>query len=359
MRWIRVLCLVLAACDTAPGPSDGPLDLAQPWVETTPESAGLDAPPVAAAVATFEAIPRARSLAVVRNGQLAVETYVHGADRETLHDVRSVTKTVVGMLTGIAIEQGDIASLDTPLGDLLGEEVASLTPAHAAITVGQLATMTSGLAWNELSSTSYSEWIRSGDHLQYVLDLPFENPPGTAFTYNSGAVHVLGVAVEEAVGEPLPAYADRVLFGPLGIRQRTWESLSGGRVNGGAGLDLRTRDLARLGQLLLQDGRSGASSILPDGWVQHWSAPEQAWRGSFGPLTSYTYGHLVWSVDGPPSAVLAWGYGGQFIYAAPALDLVVVATTEWRGVSADGGADPLEMAVLEVILDIVDAARIS
>ena len=358
MRWISALALVLAlsACDTTDGPRDSPLDLSQPWVEAAPESVGLEATSVAAAVATFEAMPRARSLAVVRNGQLVVETYVHGANRESLHDVRSVTKTVVGMLTGIAIDRGEIASLDTPLGDLIGNEVAPMTPAHASITVGHLATMTSGLEWDELTGPSYGNWIRSGDHLQYVLDLPLANPPGTRFTYNSGAVHVLGVAVEEAVGESLPAFADRVLFAPLGIRQHEWEALSGSRVNGGAGIDLRTRDLARLGQLILQDGRSGSATILPDGWVEQWAAPAQTWRGTFGPLQNYTYGHLVWSVEGPPLAALAWGYGGQFIYVVPTLDLVIVATTDWRGLSADGGANPLEEAVLGVILAIEDAA---
>ncbi|WP_412068707.1 serine hydrolase domain-containing protein [Rubrivirga sp. IMCC43871] len=346
------LALVLAACDASAPPS-GPVDLAAPWAEATPDDVGLDA--VEHAVARLAAVPRARSLLAVRGGRLAVERYLHGADRETLHDVRSVTKTVVGMLTGLAIADGHL-SLNTPIGTLL-DGAADVSPAHAAIPVGALTTMTSGLAWNELGGPSYADWITSGDHLQYVLDRPVEHAPGTDFTYNSGAVHVLGVVLEEAVGEPLPAYADRVLFGPLGIGAREWEALSGGRVNGGSGLDLRARDLARLGQLILQDGRSGGHAVLPAGWVAEWTAPAQPWRASSDAIGPYTYGRLVWSVDGPPGAALAWGYGGQFIYVAPSLDLVLVATTDWRGVSMDGGASPLEAAVLDVLADLAAAAQ--
>ena len=130
-----------------------------------------------------------------------------------------------------------------------------------------------------------------------------------------------------------------------------------GYVNGGAGIDLRARDLARIGQLYLQDGVSGTRRILPEGWVAEATRPWFDWRGSFGSLDRYTYGQLWWvSESRPETAFLAWGYGGQFIYVVPALRLVIVATTEWRGLSSEGGPGPLELAVLEVVIDGVHAA---
>lgn len=357
---VRPLLLALAAltafaaCDSAPAPAAGLLDLAEPWVESTPEGVGLQASAVDRAVERMEAIPRARSLLVVADGRLVTEAGFHGAGRETLHDVRSVTKSVVGLLTGIAIERGHLA-LDTPVPDVLSD--ARFRPEHDAVTVGHLLTMTGGFAWNELSDDDYARWIRSGAPVGFLLDRPLADTPGTAFTYNSAAVHLLGAAVAEAVGVPLAEFAEEALFAPLGIGPVAWEPSPDGRVNGGAGLDLRARDLARLGQLVLQDGVSGERPVVPSAWTVASTSPSQSWRSTYGPLQDYTYGRLWWTLDGPPRGALAWGYGGQFVLVVPDRDLVLVATTDWRGVSGEaGGADALEQAVLNVLLDLVDEA---
>jgi CubicO group peptidase (beta-lactamase class C family) len=132
--------------------------------------------------------------------------------------------------------------------------------------------------------------------------------------------------------------------------------MSDNSVNGGAGIDLRPRDLARLGQLYLQEGRSGNQRLLSREWVDLATSPAYGWSSRFGPIEDLSYGYLWW-IDRDRDAYLAWGYGGQIIYVAPARALVVVATTEWRGVSQDGGANPLEAAVLDIIVNgIVPAA---
>ena len=177
-----------------------------------------------------------------------------------------------------------------------------------------------------------------------------QSAPGSAFVYNSAAVHLLGVILEKATGMELEAYADRVLFGPLGIGQRAWEPVADGYVNGGSGLDLRPRDLARFGQLLLQDGWSGHRRIVPRGWVNEATGRRFSWTVSSGPVEHLSYGYLWW-IDVDHAAYLAWGYGGQFIYVVPELDLVVVATTDWSGVSADVGAEALAAMSLGVIVD--------
>jgi CubicO group peptidase (beta-lactamase class C family) len=299
-----------------------------------------------------------RSLLVVKNGRLVAEEYFGGADRWTLYDVRSVTKSIVGTLAALAVEDGHFASLDDQIQPYLAPNVATLTVEQRRITIRHLLTMTAGFDWDESGGIGdYGLWIRSSDHIQALLTRPLVAPPGSGFRYNSAAVHLLGVVIEEAVGVPLRAYAEEALFRPIGIGAAQWESLSGGYVNGGSGIDLRARDLARLGQLYLQDGISGSDRILPEGWVGTATRPAFPWRSQFGALDRFTYGHLWWvSESQPEPAYLAWGYGGQFIYVVPALDLVVVATTNWAQLSEEGGPAPLESAVLGVLVERIHTA---
>ena len=163
-------------------------------------------------------------------------------------------------------------------------------------------------------------------------------------------MHLLGVVLEAAVGRPVPAFADEVLFGPLGIGERVWEDLSTGYVNGGSGIDLRPRDLARLGQLYLQGGWSGTRSVVPTTWIDEVTAPRWSSFGPVGPIDNVSYGFLWW-MDLDNAAYMAWGFGGQFVYVVPHLELVVVATTAWRGVRNDIGPTALQNAVLEIILN--------
>ena len=125
-------------------------------------------------------------------------------------------------------------------------------------------------------------------------------------------------------------------------------------MNGGSGLALTARDLLRIGQLALQDGRSGDRRVVPAAWVREMTTPRFTWRESVGPQPGVTYGYLWWVTDGPPyRAYFAWGYGGQFIYVVPALDLVAVATTEWRGITSDPASADLAPTVLGVIVNRV------
>lgn len=348
-----LLGILLVGCDAVSDEPDAlPLDLTTPWVVTTPEEAGIDPEGLAEALRAAEAIPRMMSLVVVRDGKLVLEEYFHGNHADSLNDVRSVTKSVIGTLVGVALAEGLIDHLDETIGDYLHPEVAVLNPDLQSISIRHLLTMTSGFAWDELNSDSYAAWIRSEDHLEHLLNQPLLSPPGSSFTYNSAAVHLLGVLLQEAVGMPLPAFADQYLFNPIGIHQSQWENLTRGYVNGGAGLDLRPRDLARLGQLYLQQGASGSTRLLPPDWTATSTVPQFEWRSSFGALRAFTYGHLWWLEEaGTEPAFFAWGYGGQFIYVVPALNTVIVTTTQWRGLSLEGGPEVLEQATLDIIIN--------
>ncbi|MFV1986328.1 MAG: serine hydrolase domain-containing protein [Gemmatimonadota bacterium] len=360
------LLFALAACGDGPSglaapPSPAPVvsvELVAPWAEASPAQVGMNAAALDNALSAAAAIPRLRSLLVVKDGKLVAEEYFGGADRQTLHDVRSVTKSVVGTLAALAVADGYIESLDDRIARYLSPDVATLDIEQGLITIRHLLTMTGGFEWDESGGIGdYGVWIRSDDHIGMLLERPIRTPPGSKFRYNSAAVHLLGVVIEEAVGQPLSSYAREALFAPIGVQVAEWEPLTRGYVNGGSGIDLTARDLARFGQLYLQDGMSGTRRILPEGWVDTATRSNFSWRSAYGSLDRYTYGHLWWvSESQPESAYLAWGYGGQFVYVVPDLDLVVVATTDWVRLSAEGGPVPLERAVLGVLIDGVHPA---
>ena len=350
---------LLSACDdvVVPIEFDEPVNLVESWRAADPEAVGLEPGALDRARDELEAIPRALSLLVAKNGRLAYEAYFHGNRQDSLNDVRSVTKSVVSTLVGAALREGTLRSLDQTVGELL-PPTAALVPADKEdITLRHLLTMSGGFEWTEVGAAGYNEWITSSDHLAYVLEQPLSDPPGSRFNYNSAAVHLLGVMLEGASGEELQTFADRVLFSPIGVSRSRWESVSNGFVNGGSGLDLRPRDLLRLGQLALQGGRSGTAMLVRDGWFEEAGMPQFGWRSQGEVLRSGSYGYLWWTESGRArDAFLAWGYGGQFVYVVPDADLVVVVTTDWRGVGE--GVSELTRNVMRVIAErVVPAAR--
>jgi len=352
MRGVVTLGMVGLLVSVGCGDSTAPttvVDLSGLWTRATPVEAGIDAVTLAQAVSAAAAASRCRSLLVARHGRLVLERYFGGADSTTRFDVRSVTKSVVSSLVGLAIARGTLPGVSATVGSYLGLP-DTLDAGDRAVTVGQLLTMTSGYSWNETSGNDYNLWILSPDHVQFLLDRPQIN--AGSFTYNSAAVHLLGVVVQDAATMPLAAFADTVLFQPVGITSAQWETLENGTVNGGSGIAFTGRDLLRYGQLVLQRGRSGSHQVVPAEWVAAMTTPQFSWRETDGPQHRVSYGYLWWTADGPPvAAVFAWGYGGQFIYVVPSLDLVVVATTAWQGMTQGAQSAAVTDSTWSVIVD--------
>jgi len=355
--WLAAL-LVATACRDAPTAPTAPvrIDLSSGWLRASPGEVGMSASALLGAADDASGIPLFRALLVARHGRLVAEDYFGGTDSTTLFDVRSVTKSVVCALTGIALRDGVLPGTAASVAFYLASS-DTLDSADSAVTVRHLLTMTSGYAWDETTGPDYNSWIVADNHVQYLLDRAHTAPPGATFTYNSAAVHTLGVVLEDAAATPLPRYASEHLFGALGVDTVAWEPLDRGTVNGGAGIALRGRDLLKFGQLFLQRGWSGDASVVPESWVDSVTRPQFAWRTVMGPLQRVTYGMLWWVSDANPAAYFAWGYGGQFVYVVPSRDLVVVATTDWAQL---GDITPTALAaqVLDVIVnDVVPAAR--
>ena len=350
---VGLLCYACGSDATEPA---GMIDVAEPWARAAPAAVGMDPGLTTAAESAAERVSRLRALLVARHGRLVVERYFGGADSTTLFDVRSVTKSVVSALTGIALSRGLFSNVDATVGSYIGPP-ATLDRGDSMVTVANLLTMTSGYQWNETSGNDYNLWVTSPNRVQFLLDRPQPDAPPGPFIYNSAAVHLLGVVVQKAAGMPLPEFAESVLFAPAGITSARWEPLDSGTVNGGAGIDLTGRDLLRYGQLVLQGGRSGNRQIIPAAWVQAMTAAHFPWRTKVGSQQGVTYGYLWWVADGPPAhGFFAWGHGGQFVYVAPDLDLVAVVTTEWPGLGPAAGA--MADSALAIIVDrVVPAVR--
>src|SRR2546428_13704693 len=259
--WLAAL-LVAAGCSEAPTAPTAPVrvDLSSGWLRASPGEVGISAFALLGAAGDASAIPRFRSLLVARHGRLVAEYYFGGTDSTTLFDVRSVTKSVVCALTGIALRDGILPGTAAPIALYLAP-ADTLDSADSAVTVRHLLTMTSGYAWDETTGPDYNAWIVADNHVQYLLDRAHASPARATFTYNSAAVHTLGVVLEGAAATPLPQYAAEHLFGALGGPAAVWEPLDRGTVNGGSGIALHPRDLLKFGQLFLQTGWAGRRRV--------------------------------------------------------------------------------------------------
>ncbi|MEM0960949.1 MAG: serine hydrolase [Bacteroidota bacterium] len=355
-RLLHSLALLVAigvvGCDASePAPPVGALPEEPGLPTTTAASQNVDEVQLAEAAAQLAEAPGARSLLVARNGYLVGEAYTSSSALSTPHGVRSATKSVAAMLTGIAIEQGHLPGVDALVAPLLPEGYA-LPEGLDDLRVEDLLTMRAGFTWNE--GAEFLPWAGSSDPVTYLLDHPAGDAPGDRFLYNSAATHLLGVVLEQATGQSFDAFADEVLLAPMGITTARWVRTRDGRASAGYGLMLRPRDLVKLGILVLDGGRWDGQEVVPEAWVDRMVGPRVALGREYGSLADVDYGYLWWIDRG--RRPLAWGWGGQFIYLDRDLHLVVVTTAAWNVGQAT--ANVQEKALLRVIVDsVLPAAR--
>ncbi len=274
------------------------------------------------------------SVLLFQHGKLVLEEYFYGYDAQRPHQLRSATKTFVGALAGIAIDQGALRGAQEPvLPHMSYSNYENPDPRKASITVGDFLSMSSGLDCNDHSSTSPGRETVIDDKPDWVkatLDLPLINPPGSKAYYCSGGVAVVGRLIENAVHMPLPQFAQSNLFGPLGISSADWKwnyDLTNADKEYSQ-IHLRSRDMLKLGILYLNGGRWNGRQVISESWV-HASLEEHSH------IDNVSYGYWWWrpwlNVDTPGGpqhvdVVAAQGNGGQKIYLAPQYDLVAVFT---------------------------------
>ncbi len=341
--------LSCASNDSSIPPLFSPIDVSSPWVVSTPEAENIG--DLSFIKGQAEASLRITSVTVVRNGRMVYEDFFKGFKKDSLHDVRSVTKSVVSLLTGLALEKAFIQSLDDPIEKYLTADEFKLTEIQKTITIRHLLNMSGGFEWNETNGNAYNEWALSKRPIEFLLEKPIVNNPGSVFNYNSAAVHLLGVIIAEAADMPLPVFANQFLFSKLGISSVAWEQADQNDVNGGSGIRLMPEDMARIGQLILQKGFSGGDQIVDETWIASITSPAFDWRRQYGVLSNYVYGGLWWVHDAELKAIFAWGYAGQFIYIVPEKNLVIVVTTNWIQSSSVGAPFATEQEAFRLIIN--------
>jgi len=291
--------------------------------------------------------PNITSLVIARDGVIERQEHFNGGGADIAQDVRSVTKSVVSILVGAALERGQLRSLDQSLGDLLGP-LAPLDPAKIPITLDQLLTMSSGLGGNELANPSlYNQWAAAPDQLTYVWDLPLVATPGAQFNYYSPNYYVLSRILSRNCGQSTSDYARAALFTPLGIGPCEWEADDLGYFNGGAGLRLSPRDMMTLGSLVLANGRFNGNQVVSSSWIQESTTTKISTNAMPG-ISGYGYGWWTGQAAGARFA-MATGWGGQFIVVVPQKRLVVTATNRWQSVGT-AAAQAQWQATCELIL---------
>ena len=277
------------------------------------------------------------ALLVFKNNALIVEHYQSGQDedwglplgnihfdRQTLHDLRSATKSVVSLLIGIAIEEGYISGLDASIGELLDNK------AWHAINLHHVLTMTAGTRWHEQTpytdpSNDEMQMYQAQSAYQYVLGKPFDHKAGDSFNYSGGMTQLLVEILEKQTEKPIKDYAKEKLFTPLGIKNYQWKQHASGQAWGASGLRMNAMDFSKIGRLYLQNGQWNNQKIVPQSWVKSTFATTV----KTGLPIDIDYG-LHWWIPNyqykkdTVKALMAQGNGGQYLLLLPEHDLLIV-----------------------------------
>jgi CubicO group peptidase (beta-lactamase class C family) len=343
------------------------------WSPAAPADVGFT-PDLAGKLEQLVAAKRVWNLhavVVVRSGRLVLERYFSGEDMrvgrasvrtvafnaDTLHDLRSVTKSVVGLLYGIALAQGTVPPPEAPLFASFPDYAdLARAPGRDRLTLHHVLSMTMGTDWNEelpYTDPTNSEIMMeaASDRYRFILERGLVDPPGSRWTYNGGATALLGRIIANGFGGSLADFARKTLFDPLGIEGSEWVADKNGESYAPFGLRLKPRDLARIGQLLLNRGAWDGRPVVPAGWIErvltpvvscdeqrrfgyHWYIGDFAFKGTPRDRLERWYG--------------AFGRGGQRLFVMPGLDLVV-AINAGNYNSADQWVPPIRV-MREVVL---------
>jgi len=288
--------------------------------------------------------PNIHSLHIVRNNKLVYENYWPGKDeswgddlgvrihgQDSLHDIRSISKSIVSACVGIAIQQAKIKSIDQKVFDFFPEYKELDTGLISSLTIKHLLTMTSGLVWNEEvpydnPENSEIRMIRSSNPVEYVLSQPLESQPGVSWKYNGGTTQLLAAIIEKATGKKVDQFAKEYLFQPLDIKQFEWVKYPDtDQPAAASGLRLRSRDLLKFGLLYNNNGTWNGKQIISKEWI------EESFRSHVQRPDGGAYGYQFWlhndTIDNKHILIVACiGNGDQKVFFDKTNDLLVVIT---------------------------------
>ena len=342
-------------------PSDG-------WPRAEPAAVHISGERLAAMEKAIRAgdFKQVTSVLVARDGKLVYERYFDDGGAERLRNTRSATKTITGILVGLAIDRGKLSGVDAKAMDFFPDlqPVANPDPRKAQITVEDFLTMSSLLECddeNQFSRGNEERMYLVEDWVKFTLDLPIrgfpawipkpaDSPYGRSWSYCTAGATTLGPLLERALKQPVQDFARDALFTPLGITRVEWQFQPLGPAMTGGGLALRSRDLAAIGQLYLNGGTWDGKRIVSADWVARSIAPHANAREDID------YGYLWWlptfHVGGRDwKAFAMYGAGGNKVYVFPAERLVVVVTT--TNFRVHGASDLTDKLLTDYVLGAV------
>lgn len=278
------------------------------------------------------ALDQLHSLVVAQAGQTLLAEHLRGPGLERIANVKSVSKTVMAALVGVALYRGLLQRVDQPIVPLLGDWVPDeADPQVADITLDHLLTMRAGL--ERTSGANYGRWVNSPNWVRFILSQPFVDRPGGRFLYSTGSFHLLSAILTRVSGRSTLALAQEWLGEPLGIQIPAWTRDPQGIYMGGNNMGFTPRGLLRFGELYQRQGRWNDQQVFAPDWAAtSWQPRTRSpWSGD-----DYGYGWFLTQLGGQ-SVRYGRGYGGQMLYVVPDLDLTVVIISDPNRPARSGG----------------------
>ena len=329
-----------------------PVNINDGWSVSSLQAQDLDSSEVNNVFMDAEKLDNLYSLLIVKNGYLIAEKYFNGLTVNEAIQTASVTKSIVSALTGIAIRENLIAGTDQKLKDFFPEiDWESTDPRKSEITVEQILEMRSGYPWEEVYG--YLETLsRSSNWIPFLKEFPLVHDPGTQFGYSNFTAHIMGIIIARSAKQSLLSFARNYLFDDLGISVPKWPADANGYYYGSGDIYMTPRNLAKFGQLFLDEGVWDGVQFIPSEWIkssfQVYSSSTYG-REILTNIRTLKYGYLWWSgTSGSHQIWFAWGHGGQMVVIIHDLNMVVVATAYVPGIF-DPDAWPKSKAVMELV----------
>lgn len=271
-----------------------------------------------------------QSVLLIKDNQIIIEEYLNGQTLNQKHDLRSTTKSIRSILLGIAIDKGYIDNVNDPISKYLKSPVPNknIDERKGKITIKHLLTMSSGLDcndWDKKSKGQEDKVSKKKDWLQYTLNLPLVNEPGTVSNYCSMGAILIAEIISQASGMTIDKFTELYLFNPLNISNVYWGHTSEKDIiSSGKRLYMTSRDMAKIGQLILNNGKWNDKQVVSEKWIAESTTPKTK-------ITGIDYGYLWWNIPFSVNEKIyvsktATGNGGQYIFIFPELDLVAVFT---------------------------------
>ncbi len=340
--------LFLTSCSEGP---TGPGAFSFNWPTSTPEELGMNSQLIEQAFTEGENRGFVDCILVIRNGHIVAEKYYNGFGKDVPHNVKSVSKSFLSAMTGIALRDGHLDNLNLKMLDFFPEYVyPSIDPRKHNITIRNLLMMRAGI---EHERYNYEQIYYSSNWLKTTIEFPLLYNPGSTFSYNTFQTHLLSAIITKASGMNTMEFAEKHLLDKMNIELADWQRGPQGYYFGGNNMYFTPRDMARLGYLYMNNGSLNGEQIVPAEWVNESLTNYTNFSNStWGDLDNVNYGYLWWLGEiNNHEVFLAIGYGGQFVINFPDLNLIVVTTADnhldWEV------ADQHERSILSIVADYI------